>query len=135
MQEALLRNGIEAAQFEKRLGVIIGIDPQPGIILVAVDDERCRLAAALVAACRLARVHGIEQAFGKRYAACSRFILDTHRLGNHLRSRQHVARNRDVAIHEMTGPIDAVFTGESGVATMGVDEVHLPLAVAVVARS
>ncbi len=50
MQVTFTRHCMEADKFGKRIGMIVGADAQPGIILIAMDDEGGGLPAALVAA-------------------------------------------------------------------------------------
>jgi len=66
MQVAFTGHCMEADKFAERIGMIVGADTQPRIILIAVDDEGGGLPAALVAAGIFACLHRQEQAFGLR---------------------------------------------------------------------
>ena len=66
--EALEADVVEAAQLGHRLGVVVDPEVELAPVLVAVDDERRGLLAALVAAGRLARREGGEQPLGERQA-------------------------------------------------------------------
>ena len=60
--EALL---VQAAQLAERLGVVVDAQVEARVVLVAVDAQRRRLLAALVAAGALAGLHRRDQAFAR----------------------------------------------------------------------
>ncbi len=97
MDVSFLRDSIKPAQFGKGVAMIIGANVQPGIILIAVDDESSGLLATLVAACRLARFHRGKQPF--REGQIRTFLVSSQRLFDDLRAYQHVSSHRDIVLN------------------------------------
>ena len=110
--EALEADVVEAAQLGHRLGVVVDADVELASVLVAVDDERRGLLAALVAAGRLARREGGEQPLGERQA--SGVTVGGGAGLEHLGPGEHVAGDAEVVVEEMAAPLDAALAGEGG---------------------
>ncbi len=104
-----MRLVIEAAQLEERLGMIVDAEIEPGILLAGMDQERCRLLAALVAARRLPGRQRANEPLGERLLG--RGPVGGDRRRDHLRSRQHVAGDREPVRDGVPAPIDAVGAG------------------------
>ena len=66
MQPALARNLFQSSQLRQGLGVVVYAQVVKGIVLPVMYQQGRRLPTALVAAGRLARLHGGDQAPGKR---------------------------------------------------------------------
>ena len=69
MHPALAAHLLQAREFGERIGVVVDAQVEVGLFLLAVDEQRRRLLAALVAARRLAGFHRRDQAARKRQRA------------------------------------------------------------------
>ena len=76
MQPALARNLLQSYQLRQGLGVVVHAQVVKGIVLPVMDQQGRRLLAALVATGRLARLHGGDQAPGKRQLGVGLVTVD-----------------------------------------------------------
>ena len=124
MHPALAADLFEAFEFTERIAVII--DPQVEIrpFVVAVDQQRRRLLAALVAACGLAGAHRRDQALRERQS----FICDVgrRRIVQHAGAGEHVAGYRKTFALDVPAPIDAFGAGIGRDTAAGIHDVKLP---------
>eukprot|EP01037_Dinobryon_pediforme_P001866 gene1865-1895_t len=120
----LLADAVKPSQLGERIRMVVGADVQVGVRVFGADLEAGALLAALVAAGRLAGLHGGEQALGEGAFGCKKRVAC---VGNHSGPCQHVAGHRDVQSADMAGPRHAVRAGVLGDPSGGVDDVELPL--------
>ena len=125
--EALL---VQAAQLGQRLFVVVDAEVEARVVLVAVDAQRRRLLAALVAAGALAGLHRRDQSLGERQAGAGGIGGD--RRVEHVGAGEHVAGDAEVLVHAMAAPLDALLAGVGRGASPCADHVQLALRPALV---
>ena len=120
-QEARLGHLVEAAELRERFGMVVDPQIEAPVRLRSLDAECRRLLAPLVAARRLARVHGREQPVHKREirVACIGLAgaLDDAGPG------EHVAGDAAPGALPVPRPVDAARAGEGGGAAVAVHQV------------
>ena len=121
---ALAADGVEAAQFGERIGMVVGTDVEVGVGVVGADLEGGGLFAALVAAGGFAGFEGGEEAFGHGAGAGA---PGRQGVGDDIGAGQHVAGDADVMAGEVSGPGDAGAAGELGDAALCIQYEQLPV--------
>jgi hypothetical protein len=116
---------VQPAQLVERLLVVVDAEVEARVVLVAVDAQRRRLLAALVAAGALAGLHGCDQSLGERQAGAGG--VSSHGRVEHVGADEHVAGDAEVVVGAMTAPIDATLAGVGGGASAYADRVQLAL--------
>ena len=105
--------------------MVVDADVERRVVLVALDAQRGRLLAALVAAGRFAGGHRGDQALGQR----QRGVREV-RLGrglDHLRAGEHVAGDAPAVAQAMAAPVDAGVAGVRRARAACGDHVELAL--------
>src|SRR6185436_4308387 len=105
---ALEAHAVETAQLGDRLRVVVDADVEERIFLGGVDEQRCGLLAALVAARRLACREGAHEALAERppgFAERARGFLQPRSAG------QHVPRDGKALTRQVPAPVDARLAG------------------------
>ena len=120
----------EAREFGKRIGVVVDAQIELRPLVVAVDQERRRLLAALVAAGGLAGSHRRDQPL-REWQVFARDIA-RGRIVQHPGAGQHVAGDREAGVLDVPAPVDAFASGMGGDAAAGIHDVELPAGAAAV---
>ncbi len=110
MRPALTAHGLEPLELLQGLGVVVDTQVELGIVLVAVDQERRRLLATLVATGRFAGLQGGDQAARQRQVVPLAHGARPSRR-DHLGAGQHVAGDRHVLADPMAAPGHTLGTG------------------------
>ena len=102
-------------------------------LLVAIDQERRRLFAALVSARGFAGAHRRDQALREG----QRLVRDVGFRGvvQHPGAGKHVAGNREILSLDVSAPVDTFAAGMGGDAAAGVHDVKLPALVTAIRRN
>src|SRR4029079_19654305 len=98
---------------------------------VTMDQECCRLLAALVAARGLARMHRRDQPLRERQFGAGDIAF--RGVVVHGSAGQHVAGNREALAPDMPAPVDAVTPRMCSNAAPGVHDMQLPAFTAAIA--
>ena len=114
------------------IGMIVDAQIERGPFLAAIDQQRRRLLAALVAAGSLARAHRRDQAL--REGQCCVLDISLRRLVQNLRARQHVAGDGEAVACNVAAPVDALLAGMRGDAALYIHDVQLPAFAALIGR-
>ena len=109
MHPALAADRFEPRKLGERIGVVVDAQVEIGPLLLAVDQQRGRLLAALVAARGLARLQRGDQPARERQRGVRRVGL--RGLGDHRGTGQHVAGDREVLAGRVAAPVDAGLAG------------------------
>src|SRR3970040_501192 len=121
--EALLRLPIEPPQLGERLGVVVDAQAQLRVLLGAMDDQRRRLLAALVAGGGFARLERRDQPLGEGQG--KRGFRGSGRFLNYFFVGEHVARHGVAVSGPCAAPVDALCPSVLADAAGGVDHVEL----------
>src|SRR5437588_11130253 len=96
-----------------------------------MDQECCRLLAALVPACGFARMHRRDQPLRKsKFCVGDIGLCSVIEYGS---TGQHVAGDREAVALDMSAPVDAFAASMRGDAAPGVQNVQLPAFAAAIA--
>jgi hypothetical protein len=132
MHPVLATEPLEAGELGERIDVVVDAQVELRPWIVAVDHERCRLPAALVAAGGLTRLHRGDQPDGKRQVGVGR--IGRRHVVEDARAGEHVAGNRKVFALAMSAPADTGCARMRGDAAMSVHHVNLAVIASVVRR-
>src|SRR5258708_16236969 len=124
MQPAVAAYLFEAFEVWQRIGVVVDAQVEMRPFVLAVDQKRRRLLAALVSAGGFARSHRRDQALREGQAFASDVGLG--RVVEDARAGQHVAGHRKTRSLELPAPVDAIAPGMSCDATKSIHDVKLP---------
>ena len=105
MRPALAAHRFQPRQLGERIGVVVDAQVEIGPFVLAVDQQRGRLLAALVAARRFARLHGGDQPARERQRRVG--AIGGGGVVEHARPGQHVAGEREALARDVPAPIDA----------------------------
>ena len=105
MHPALAADLFQPLEFGKRIGMVVDAQIEIGPFLLAMDQQRRRLLAALVAAGGFAGLHRRDQPLRKRQVGVGDIGL--RGVVEHGGARQHVAGNRKAVALDMSAPVDA----------------------------
>ncbi len=119
---------MQALQLVQGLGVIVYTQVQIRVILVALDAQRRRLLAALVATGRLTRLHGADQAQRQRLPGTGGKGLGSG--FDHARPGQHVASHTDIVLQQVAAPADTCAAGVGSTRAPGWQHMQLALGLA-----
>src|SRR6266852_1397832 len=131
MHPSLAADLLEASELGQRIGVVIDAQIERRPFLLAMDQKRRRLLAALVTAGGFACSHRHDQTLRE-------WQLFVRGIGfccvvQYPPTRKHVAGNRKTVALDMPAPVDAFASGMGGDTAAGVHDVKLPALAAVVA--
>src|SRR5258706_3107382 len=129
MREALAAHHLEPFELGQGLWVIIDPKIEIGPVFVAVDDERSRLLAALVAADSFPGAQGRDQAARKGRSGVGG-IGCLCRI-EHMRTDEHVAGDRALFADTMPAPVDASRPGVGGEAAPRIHDLKLAMIAAI----
>ena len=125
MHPALAADLFQPFELGERIGVVVDAQVEIGPFLLAVDQQRGRLLAALVAAGGFAGLHRRDQPLregqGWRWRR-RRCAVSSSTAG----AGQHVAGDRKAVALDVPAPVDAVAPRMGGDAAAGVHDVKLP---------
>ena len=131
MHPAFAADLFQPRQFAQRIGMVVDAQIELGPFLVAMDQQRRRLLAALVAAGGLAGMHRRDQPLRERQFGVG--DIGFRGVVEHGGAGQHVAGNREAVALDMPAPVDAFAPGMRGDAALGVHDVQLPAFTAAIA--